>query len=90
MNKRDIIIQVSQQTGLSQANVHSALESIIQVIKDSISKGEKITIRHFGTFQIKEFKGKNAWDPWGKVYKSTPPKKVIKFKSTMPQNLKKV
>lgn len=41
MNKRDIIIQVSQQTGLSQANVHSALESIIQVIKDSISKGEK-------------------------------------------------
>lgn len=87
MNKRDIIIQVSQETGLSQANVQSAFESIIQVIKDSISMGEKITIQHFGTFQIKVFREKNVWNSWDEVYKIIPPKKVIKFKSTMPQKI---
>ncbi|NDV80294.1 HU family DNA-binding protein, partial [Dysgonomonas sp. 511] len=63
MTKKDIIKKVSKQTGVSQNNTKIVLESILEVIQSSLKEGERITIQNFGTFHVKEFGERNAWNP---------------------------
>ena len=63
MTKLDIINEVSELTGLSKVESELAFEAIINSIKISLSKGERIDIRGFGSFSIKERKSREARNP---------------------------
>ena len=63
MTKLDIINEVSELTGLSKVESELAFDAIINSIKISLSKGERIDIRGFGSFSIKERKAREARNP---------------------------
>ena len=63
MTKLDIINEVSEMTGLSKVETELVLEGIIKSIKLSLSRGERIDIRGFGSFISKRRKARSARNP---------------------------
>jgi len=63
MTKLDIINEVSENTGLTKVETELVFESIINSIKISLSKGKRIDIRGFGSFQTKIRESRIARNP---------------------------
>lgn len=54
MTKADIISDISKMTNLEKSQVTATVEALFIVIKKSMSEGENIYIRGFGTFHNKK------------------------------------
>ena len=54
MRKADLVNQISEKTGIPKVDVLVTLEQMFKEIKDSLSKGENIYIRGFGSFITKK------------------------------------
>jgi len=54
MRKADLVNQIAEKTGIPKVDVLVTLESMFKEIKDSLSKGENIYIRGFGSFITKK------------------------------------
>jgi len=53
MRKSDLVAAISEKTGVPKVDVLVALESFFSEVKDSLSNGENVYIRGFGSFVIK-------------------------------------
>ena len=53
MRKADLVNQISEKTGIPKVDVLMTLETAFREIKNSLSKGENIYIRGFGSFITK-------------------------------------
>jgi DNA-binding protein HU-beta len=54
MRKADLINQISDKTGIPKVDVLVTLETMFKEVKKSLSAGENIYIRGFGSFIIKK------------------------------------
>ena len=54
MRKADLVNVISEKTGVPKVDVLVTLESFFSEIKDSLSSGENVYIRGFGSFIIKK------------------------------------
>jgi len=81
ITKRDLVIKLSNETGLTQQEVFSVVQGALDSITEELAKGNSVVMRNFGAFQVKEVKGKigrNPKDPSKDV--PIPPRAVVKFK----------
>lgn len=60
MTKADIVNEISRSTGLDKAAVLTTIEKFMEVMKDSMSSGNNVYLRGFGSFIIKTRKEKTA------------------------------
>ncbi len=63
MTKADIIRKVSSMTGLTKVEIEAVFNSIIVNITDSLKRGERIDIRGFGSFLVKQRPARDARNP---------------------------
>ena len=63
MTKADIIHEVSNMTGLTKVEIESVFNSIIVNISDSLKRGERVDIRGFGSFLVKQRPARDARNP---------------------------
>jgi len=63
MTKADIIREVADMTGLTKVEIEAALESIIVSISDSLKRGDRVDIRGFGSFIVKQRAARDARNP---------------------------
>ncbi|MDQ6608788.1 MAG: integration host factor subunit beta [Bacteroidota bacterium] len=54
MRKADLVNHISEKTGIPKVDVLMTLETAFREIKESLSKGENIYIRGFGSFITKK------------------------------------
>ena len=54
MRKADLINQISEKTGIPKVDVLVTLEAMFKEVKDTLSEGENIYIRGFGSFITKK------------------------------------
>ena len=54
MTKIEIIKKISVETGFTNVEVELFLDSFINSVKSSLSKGDRVDIRGFGSFLIKK------------------------------------
>ena len=54
MRKADLVSSISEKTGVAKVDVLVALESFFTEVRDSLSSGENVYIRGFGSFVIKK------------------------------------
>lgn len=54
MRKADLVTTIADKTGVPKVDVLVALEEFFKEVKDSLSKGENVYIRGFGSFVIKK------------------------------------
>ena len=53
MTKAEIINEIVKTTGLDKVVAEASTEALMDIIKTSMTKGENIYLRGFGTFEIK-------------------------------------
>ena len=53
MRKADLVASISDKTGVPKVDVLVTLESFFQEVKDSLTDGENVYVRGFGSFIIK-------------------------------------
>ena len=63
MTKADIIHEVSNMTGLTKVEIESVFNSIIVNISDSLKRGERVDLREFGSFLVKQRPARDARNP---------------------------
>jgi nucleoid DNA-binding protein len=81
MTKRDLVVRISNETGLVQQSVLEVIQRTLDHISDSVSKGKTVELRNFGVFEVKVRKariGRNPNAPESDV--RIPPRAVVKFK----------
>lgn len=54
MTKADVIAEIAEKTGIDKADVTTTVEAFFSVVKNSMSKGENIYVRGFGSFVNKK------------------------------------
>ncbi len=53
MNKSDLIEKISERTGFSKAEAKRALNSILDSLETALAKGDRVSLKGFGSFQTK-------------------------------------
>ena len=54
MTKADIVNEVAGMTGLSKVEVEVVVEGMMVSISDSLKRGERVDLRGFGSFIVKQ------------------------------------
>ncbi len=80
MTKKDIILKVSDETNLKQIDVKKVVQRILDCIVEALVRGEKIELRNFGVFKIKQRKSRTGRNPRTGQVVPVPPRKVVIFK----------
>lgn len=62
MTKQDVINRVSTQTKLDPTTSRAVIETFFEVVRKSLTKGEPIYVRQFGSFLLKARAEKPARD----------------------------
>ncbi|MBP5484339.1 MAG: integration host factor subunit beta [Bacteroidaceae bacterium] len=60
MTKLELIKEICKRTGVDNASVTNTIEAMMSVMKDTMSKGECIYLRGFGSFILKHRAQKTA------------------------------
>jgi DNA-binding protein HU-beta len=60
MTKADTVSKISEKTGVQKEVVEQILETLFLTVKNSLSEGENIYFRGFGSFIVKERAEKTA------------------------------
>jgi nucleoid DNA-binding protein len=80
MTKKDIAIQIADETGIKQIVVKKVIQRYLDRIIDILAKGETIELRNFGVFMVKSRKARTGRNPRTGETVPVPPKKVVTFK----------
>ena len=81
MTKAEFVGSVAEKAKLSKKDAASAVSAALELISDTLAKGEKLTFVGFGTFEVRERaarEGRNPRDPGKKIH--IPAKKVPAFR----------
>ncbi len=63
MNKTELIAAVAEKTGLSKKDADAAVAAVIDSIKESLTKGDKVQLIGFGTFEVRERAARTGLNP---------------------------
>lgn len=80
MTKKDIVLKITDTTGIKQVDVKTIVQKTFDVIIDALVKSEKVELRNFGVFKIKERKARFGRNPRTGESVPVPPRKVVVFK----------
>ena len=54
MRKADLVTAISEKTGIAKVDVLVTLETFFKEVKDTLTDGENVYIRGFGSFVVKK------------------------------------
>ena len=80
MTKKDIVLKITDMTGIKQVDVKKVVQRTFDVIIESLIRSEKVELRNFGVFKIKERKARFGRNPRTGESVPVPPRKVVVFK----------
>lgn len=63
VTKKELVIELSDKTGIRHSDVALMLESFMEVAVNHLAAGDEITLRTFGTFDLRVAKGKVGRNP---------------------------
>lgn len=81
MTKRDLVVRISEETGLVQQQVLDVVQKTLDYISEAVAQGKTVELRNFGVFEVKVRKariGRNPNRPETDV--PIPQRAVVKFK----------
>lgn len=80
MRKRDIILKISQETGIKQVVVKDVVQRTFDTILSTLKNGERIELRNFGVFQLKNRKKRIGRNPKTGEVVPVPERRTVVFK----------
>ena len=80
-NKADLIDTIANAADLSKSQAGAALEALLGDITGALSKGERVAIAGFGTFQISERAARQGRNPQTGATIQIAASKNVRFKA---------
>jgi nucleoid DNA-binding protein len=82
LTKRDLVMAISNETGLIQADVFSVIQKTLDHITHALAEGRNVELRNFGVFEVRLTRsrvGRNPNRP--EIDVTIPARATVKFKS---------
>lgn len=80
MNKKDLIVELSQKSGQTQSEVSKVLELLFAMVAEELAREERIVISGFGSFYVKNRAARTGLNPRNKEKIQIPATKIPTFK----------
>lgn len=81
MNKAELVSAIAEKTELSKKDSEKALKAFIDVVTEELTKGEKVQLVGFGTFEVSERPARTGRNPQTKEAITIAASKAPKFKA---------
>src|SRR4051794_29015579 len=81
LTKRDLVIQIANETGLVQSQVFDVVQHTLDRVTDALARGDTVELRNFGVLEVRLTKarvGRNPNRPDSAFV--IPPRATVKFK----------
>ena len=79
MTKVELIAAVAANAGLTKKDAEKAVTATIDVITETLQKGEKVSLVGFGTFEVRERKERQGRNPQTREPMTIPASKLPAF-----------
>ena len=80
MTKADLVERVAREAEMTKKDAEQLVEIIFETIIDSLNNGEKIELRGFGSFRLRERDARQGRNPKTGEAVEIPAKRVAYFK----------
>ena len=81
MNKTELIAATAEKANLSKKDTEAAVNAVIDVITESLKKGDKVQLVGFGSFETRQRAARVGRNPKTKETIKIPASKVPAFKA---------
>ena len=81
MNRTQLAKEIAKKTGVSQKEALNYIDVILSSITSAMEKGERVEIRGFGSFVVKEYDSRQGVNPKSGEKITIPAKKLPAFKA---------
>ncbi|HTG01357.1 MAG TPA: integration host factor subunit beta [Nitrospirota bacterium] len=82
MTKAELVDKIAEKKpGLTRKQVETVVNTVLDGIKDALSREDKVEIRGFGSFRVRFRRAKEGRNPKTGETVQVPPKKVPFFKA---------
>ena len=81
MNKAELINAAAEKAGMSKKDTEAAVSAAVDVITEALSKGEKVQLVGFGSFEVKSRAARIGRNPRTKEQIAIPASKIPVFKA---------
>jgi len=80
LTKADIIKSIQDQHGFPKERASEIFESVLEIIKQSLVKGEEVKISGFGKFYTIDKKARNGRNPQTGEHMIIEPRRIVSFR----------
>ena len=77
----DVVKAVASRAGLSNADADRAVNAFVDAIADALTRGEKVTVTGFGTFEVRDRAARMGRNPQTGAPLHIPATKTPAFKA---------
>ena len=81
MNKGDLVNKVAESAGLSKADATTAVNTVLDSVRDTLKDGGKVTLIGFGTFSVSHRAARTGRNPQTGATIQIAAKNNVKFKA---------
>ena len=87
MLKRELVDEITNNLdGFLKKDISQAVDIILETMTDSLDEGQRVEIRGFGSFSVRQRKARQTKNPKTGKIMDIPPRKTLHF--TMSKSLK--
>jgi DNA-binding protein HU-beta len=80
LNKSELINAIAEKSGLTKKDSEKALNAFVEAVEESLTKGNKVQLIGFGTFEVRERSARKGRNPQTGEEIMIPAAKVPAFK----------
>ncbi|MDX2016995.1 MAG: HU family DNA-binding protein [Planctomycetota bacterium] len=80
VTKKDLVDRIAQRTKLKRNDVKTAIQEFLDQTILELKKGNRLELRDFGVFEVKERAARTAQNPKTLERVEVPAKRTVKFK----------
>lgn len=81
VTKADLTDAIAEKAGLSKVQAKAALDAMTEAISDHLTRGDKVTLTGFGSFEVRERKARTGVKPGTSERIEIPASKAPAFKA---------
>jgi DNA-binding protein HU-beta len=63
MTKKDLVDKVAAGAAIKKTQAEKAIDAFVAAVKESLQKGDRVTVTGFGTFSVVERKARTGRNP---------------------------
>ena len=80
MNKSDLMNRLAEEKGFPLSTAKEIVDTVFDEMVQGLIKGDRVEIRGFGSFKMKEYKGYTGRNPRSGVKTAVKPRRLPFFK----------